>query len=100
MLRNFFYIFERAASLYYISYPSGAIAAVFTLKFLVHGAPEADLTLAHSFLNENLSPVQGFTIEMFLGFLLLLTVFGVGDENLPEARFTAPLVVGCVVIVC
>lgn len=78
---------------------TGAIAAVCTLKFLVHDVPGANKTLGHSFLNENLTPLQGFTIEFFLGFLLLFTVFGTGDENRPESRFAAPLVVGCVVIV-
>lgn len=80
--------------------PSGAVAAVFTLKFLIHGAPEADKTLGHAFLNASLSPMQGFAIEFTLGFLLLFAVCGTGDENRPESRFGAPLVVGCVVIVC
>lgn len=86
-------------SCFLIFIPTAAIAAVLTLQFLVHGVPEADQTLGHSFLNENLSPLQGFTFEFFLGFLLLFTICAVCDDKRPESRFTAPLVVGCSVLV-
>lgn len=41
--------------------------------------------------------MQGLGIEFFLGFILVLCVFGVCDENKPDSRFVAPLAIGMTV---
>lgn len=42
-------------------------------------------------------PLQGLGIEFFLGFLLVLCVYGVCDGNKPDSRFIAPLAIGLTV---
>lgn len=41
--------------------------------------------------------IQGFGVEFFLGFVLVLTVFGVCDPNKPEAKPLAGLAIGLAV---
>ena len=53
--------------------------------------------LGHTNLNEHVSAYQGLGFEFFLGFVLVLVVFGVTDENKPDSRFIAPLAIGLTV---
>lgn len=46
-----------------------------------------------------LTELQGFGIEVFLGFVLVLTVFGVVDPNRPDAKAAGPLAIGVAVAV-
>lgn len=55
------------------------------------------LGLGHTNLRENVSEFQGLGFEFFLGFVLVLVVFGVTDENKPDSRFIAPLAIGLTV---
>lgn len=45
----------------------------------------------------HVNALQGLGIEFVLGFLLILTVYGVCDENKPESKFVAPLAIGLTV---
>lgn len=45
----------------------------------------------------HVTALQGLGIEFVLGFLLILTVYGVCDENKPESKFVAPLAIGLTV---
>lgn len=45
-------------------------------------------------LADGVTPVQGFGIEFFLGFVLVLVVFGVCDVNRPEVKGLAPVAIG------
>lgn len=54
-------------------------------------------TIGHTTLGTNVSPIQGLGFEFFLGFILVLCVFGVCDENKPDSRFIAPLAIGLTV---
>lgn len=45
-------------------------------------------------LTDGVTPVQGFGIEFFLGFVLVLVVFGVCDVNRPEVKGLAPVAIG------
>jgi len=45
-------------------------------------------------LSNGVTPVQGFGIEFFLGFVLVLVVFGVCDVNRPEVKGLAPVAIG------
>ncbi|CAD7076650.1 unnamed protein product [Hermetia illucens] len=74
---------------------AGAIAGTAAIKALLdeiyhHG-------LGHTDLAEHITPLQGVGMEFFLGFVLVLTVFGVCDENKPDSRFLAPLAIGLTV---
>lgn len=48
-------------------------------------------------LNKHLTPVQGMGIEFFLGFVLVLVIFGVCDSNKPHSRAPAALAIGLTV---
>jgi aquaporin related protein len=45
-------------------------------------------------LSHGVTPVQGFGIEYFLGFVLVLVVFGVCDVNRSEVKGLAPVAIG------
>lgn len=49
--------------------------------------------------DSGLTELQGFGVEVFLGFILVLVVFGVVDSNKPELKATAPLAIGLAVAV-
>jgi len=55
---------------------------------------EAQKGLGITTLADGVTPVQGFGIEFFLGFVLLLVVFGVCDVNRPEVKGLAPVAIG------
>lgn len=50
--------------------------------------------LGNTQVNEKLTELQGFGVEVFLGFVLVLVVFGVCDQNRPEAKPAGPLAIG------
>lgn len=55
---------------------------------------DAQKELGITKLADGVTPVQGFGIEFFLGFVLVLVVFGVCDVNRPEVKGLAPIVIG------
>ncbi|KRT81580.1 hypothetical protein AMK59_5170 [Oryctes borbonicus] len=80
--------------LYIIVQCIGAIAGSAVVRALTQEIKESvGVTLVHGKLNE----AQGFGIEYFLGFVLVLTVFGVCDVNKPEAKPAAALAIGVAV---
>ncbi|CRL01020.1 CLUMA_CG014415, isoform A [Clunio marinus] len=82
---------------YVISQCAGAVAGVASLKALISDVPgDGPAGLGHTNL-KNISEFQGFGFEFFLGFILVLVVFGVTDENKPDSRFLAPLAIGLTV---
>lgn len=56
-----------------------------------------DVITGHTNLSSNVKPLQGVGIEFFLGFILVLCVYGVCDSNKPDSRFIAPLAIGMTV---
>jgi aquaporin related protein len=50
--------------------------------------------LGITLLNDGVTPIQGFGIEYFLGFVLVLVVFGVCDVNRSEVKGLAPVAIG------
>lgn len=83
------------ALLYVVAQCAGAVAGTASLKALL---PEAYQNgLGNTGLKENVQDMQGLGIEFFLGFILVLCVFGVCDENKPDSRFVAPLAIGMTV---
>lgn len=83
------------AGLYVVAQCAGATAGTAALKALL---PEAYQNgLGHTGLKEHVQDMQGLGIEFFLGFILVLCVFGVCDENKPDSRFVAPLAIGLTV---
>lgn len=84
------------AVLYIIVQCIGALAGSATLKALL---PEEwhSSGLGITTLNPKFTALQGFGIEFFLGFLLLLVVSGVCDPNRPEAKAAGPLAIGLAV---
>ncbi|KAG4071593.1 hypothetical protein HA402_011747 [Bradysia odoriphaga] len=83
------------AILYIIVQCCGAIAGTAALKSVI--PVEFHDGLGHTDLATDVLPAQGLGIEFFLGFVLVFTVFGVCDENKPDARFVAPLAIGLTV---
>jgi aquaporin related protein len=45
-------------------------------------------------LGTGVTQLQGFGIEFFLGFVLVLVVFAVCDVNRPEVKGLAPIAIG------
>lgn len=89
VVRAIFYILAQCA---------GAAAGVASLQSLVRNVPgDGPLGLGHTSLNAHVEPLQGLGFEFFLGFVLVLVVFGVTDENKPDSRFIAPLAIGLTV---
>lgn len=82
--------------LYIIVQCIGALAGSATLKALL---PEKwhEQGLGTTTLNDNLTALQGFGFEFFLGFVLVLVVSGVCDPNRPEAKAAGPLAIGLAV---
>ncbi|XP_060526618.1 aquaporin AQPAe.a isoform X2 [Cylas formicarius] len=82
--------------LYVVVQCAGSLAGSATLMALT---PEEwhDLGLGITTVNPVLKPVQGFGIEFFLGFLLVLVVCGVCDPNRPDAKAAGPLAIGLAV---
>jgi aquaporin related protein len=56
--------------------------------------PAAQKGLGITLLADGVTPVQGFGIEFFLGFVLVLVVFGVCDMNRSEVKGLAPVAIG------
>lgn len=54
--------------------------------------------LGNTLISSKLTELQGFGVELFLGFVLVLTVFGVVDSNRPEAKPAGPLAIGVSVV--
>ncbi|XP_065357196.1 aquaporin AQPAe.a-like [Calliphora vicina] len=83
LIRSFFYIAAQCL---------GAAVATSAVKAFIDEAYHNGL--GHTNLAENISELQGFGIEFFLGLVLVLTVFGACDANKPDSRYTAPFAIG------
>ena len=84
------------AIFYILAQCAGATAGVASLKALLSGSTTAS-GLGQTSLAEGIDVYQGLGLEFFLGFILVLCVFGVCDENKPDSRFVAPLAIGLTV---
>ncbi|XP_018569426.1 aquaporin AQPAn.G isoform X2 [Anoplophora glabripennis] len=82
--------------LYIIVQCLGALAGSAVLKALTP-ASKHEGGLGITTVTEGFGPAQAFGIEFFLGFVLVLTVFGVCDQNRPEAKPAGPLAIGLAV---
>ncbi|KAK7872800.1 hypothetical protein R5R35_011922 [Gryllus longicercus] len=83
--------------LYIIAQCIGAITGTAILKALTPDKVQGNLGMTT--LGPNVTAIQGFGIEFFLGFILVLVVFGVCDPNKPTTAGIAPLVIGLTVTV-
>ncbi|GLH10816.1 Aquaporin-1 variant A [Gryllus bimaculatus] len=83
--------------LYIIAQCIGAITGTAILKALTPDKVQSNLGMTT--LGPNVTAIQGFGIEFFLGFILVLVVFGVCDPNKPTTAGIAPLVIGLTVTV-
>ncbi|KAG6460745.1 aquaporin isoform X2 [Manduca sexta] len=83
------------AVLYIIAQCAGAAAGSGILKALT---PEKVAgPLGATSLGNEVTQLQGFGIEFFLGFVLVFVVCGVCDPNKPDSKATAPLAIGLTV---
>ncbi|XP_059049183.1 aquaporin AQPAe.a [Achroia grisella] len=83
------------AILYVIAQCAGAAAGSGLLKAFT---PErAAGKLGVTALGPDVTVLQGFGIEFFLGFVLIFVICGVCDPNKPDSRSTAPLTIGLTV---
>ncbi|KAL4705007.1 hypothetical protein ACJJTC_009795 [Scirpophaga incertulas] len=83
------------AVLYIIAQCAGAAAGSGLLKAFT---PErAAGSLGVTGLGNDVTALQGFGIEFFLGFVLVFVVCGVCDPNKPDSKATAPLAIGLTV---
>ncbi|VVC94201.1 unnamed protein product [Leptidea sinapis] len=83
------------ALLYVIAQCAGAAAGSGFLK--VFTPDRAAGKLGVTGLGAQVTAVQGFGIEFFLGFVLIFVVCGVCDPNKPDSKATAPLAIGLTV---
>ncbi|XP_012238039.1 aquaporin AQPAn.G isoform X1 [Bombus impatiens] len=84
--------------LYVILQCIGAVAGSGILKAL---SPERmEHVLGVVSLSPGVTPVQGFGIEFFLAFALVLVVCGACDAAKPDSKGIAPLIIGFTVSVC
>ncbi|RZF40039.1 hypothetical protein LSTR_LSTR002442 [Laodelphax striatellus] len=86
------------AVLYIIAQCIGAIGGSAALKALTPPA-YAESGLGMTTINEasGLTPLQGFGIEFFLGFILVLVVFGVCDPNKADLKAPSAVIIGLTV---
>ncbi|XP_063930691.1 aquaporin isoform X2 [Zophobas morio] len=82
--------------LYIIVQCLGSLAGSSVLKALTP-EPLHSTGLGNTQLQDDFTPVQGFGVEFFLGFVLVLVVCGVCDPNRPEAKPAAALAIGMAV---
>lgn len=83
LVRSFFYVITQC-----VGAAIGTIAVKALLDEAFHNG------LGHTNLTDNISEIQGFGIEFFLGLVLVLTVFGVSDVNKPDSHYLAPFAIG------
>ncbi|KAG5675058.1 hypothetical protein PVAND_004995 [Polypedilum vanderplanki] len=87
LIRAIFYVLAQCV---------GSVAGTASLAVLTNGT-EIAIGIGHTQLNPTVSVYQGLGFEFFLGFILILCVVGVCDENKPDSRFIAPLAIGLTV---
>uniref|UniRef100_A0A1B6CWT4 Aquaporin n=1 Tax=Clastoptera arizonana TaxID=38151 RepID=A0A1B6CWT4_9HEMI len=84
------------AILYVVAQCVGAVAGSATVKALTpeqyHGG------LGNTGLQTDLTASQGLGVEFFLGFILVLVVFGICDPNKTDTKAPAALVIGLTVV--
>lgn len=83
------------AILYIIAQCAGAAAGSGLLKALTPDRAAGKLGVTG--LGTDVTKLQGFGIEFFLGFVLIFVVCGVCDSNKPDHKSTAPLAIGLTV---
>ncbi|XP_031850437.1 aquaporin AQPAn.G isoform X2 [Nomia melanderi] len=83
--------------LYVLAQSIGAIAGSGAIRALSPETMENALGVVS--LSEGVTPVQGFGIEFFLAFILVLVVCGACDAAKPHSQGVAPLVIGLAVSV-
>ncbi|XP_041973713.1 aquaporin AQPAe.a-like [Aricia agestis] len=81
--------------LYVVAQCAGAAAGSGLLKAFTPDAVAGKLGLTS--LGTNVTQLQGFGIEFFLGFVLIFVVCGVCDPNKPDSKAVAPLAIGLTV---
>ncbi|KAJ2946381.1 hypothetical protein O0L34_g12419 [Tuta absoluta] len=84
------------AVLYIIAQCAGAAAGSGILKALTPNRVAGNLGCTG--LGTEVTELQGFGIEFFLGFVLVFVVCGVCDPNKPDSKYTAPLAIGLTVV--
>lgn len=72
------------ALLYILVQCTGAVAGSASLKAVLPDIYHSGL--GHTTLAPEFTPLQGFGMEFFLGFVLIFTVFGVCDGNKPGSK--------------
>lgn len=83
------------AIMYVVVQCAGAVAGSSCMKAVL---PESMYGgLGHTTLASDLQPLQGLAIEFFLGFLLLIVIIGVCDENRNDTKYTGALAIGLTV---
>ncbi|XP_053601307.1 aquaporin AQPcic [Plodia interpunctella] len=83
------------AILYIVAQCAGACAGSGLLKALTPDRVAGNLGMTT--LGTDVTSLQGFGIEFFLGFVLIFVVCGVCDPHKPDAKATAPLAIGLTV---
>ncbi|XP_068629224.1 aquaporin AQPAe.a [Battus philenor] len=83
------------ALLYVIAQCAGAAAGSGLLKAFTPDRAAGSLGVTG--LGTDVTQLQGFGIEFFLGFVLVFVVCGVCDPNKPDSKATAPLAIGLTV---
>ncbi|CAH0691342.1 unnamed protein product [Chilo suppressalis] len=83
------------AVLYIIAQCAGAAAGSGLLKAFTPDRVAGSLCATS--LGTDVTALQGFGIEFFLGFVLVFVVCGVCDPNKPDSKATAPLAIGLTV---
>ncbi|XP_028159475.1 aquaporin AQPAe.a [Ostrinia nubilalis] len=83
------------AILYIIAQCAGAAAGSGLLKAFTPDRVAGSLGVTG--LGADVTALQGFGIEFFLGFVLVFVVCGVCDQHKPDSKSTAPLAIGLTV---
>lgn len=83
--------------MYVVVQSVGAIAGSGVLRALSPERMEGALGVVS--LSAGVTPVQGFGIEFFLAFILVLVVCGACDAAKPHSKGMAPLIIGLAVTV-
>ncbi|XP_040572409.1 aquaporin AQPAe.a isoform X2 [Lepeophtheirus salmonis] len=78
----------------------GALAAAFILYLISNKSVRGADRIGMTSIDENLNQLQGFAVEFFIVFILVLVVFGAAADENNEVKGSAPLAIGLAITCC
>ncbi|CAB4067784.1 AQPN [Lepeophtheirus salmonis] len=83
-----------------VSCESCSLAAAFILYLISNKSVRGADRIGMTSIDENLNQLQGFAVEFFIVFILVLVVFGAAADENNEVKGSAPLAIGLAITCC